>query len=189
MTLIDSGADESFIDSRVCQQLGIKTEPLDVQLDTKALNGILLARVDRRTIPIPLLLSGNHQEKIRFHVIDCPHIPLLLGFPWLKLHNPHFDWTTGKIRSWSPHCHSHCLRSAQTPTSEQPPVAEPPDLSSVPRAYHDLAPVFSRFSLFLPIGHMTAPLSFCLGPLIPAADCTTSIVHCSWPWRSRFRSP
>ena len=123
MALIDSGADESFIDSRVCQQLGIETELLDVPLDTKALNGILLARVDRRTIPIPLLLSGNHQEKIRFHVIDCPHVPLLLGFPWLKLHNPHFDWTTGKIRSWSLHCHSHCLRSAQTPTTEQPPVA------------------------------------------------------------------
>ena len=142
--LIDSGADESFIDNRVCQQLGIETELLDVPLDTKALNGMLLARVDRRTVPIPLHLSGNHQEKIRFHVIDTPHVPLLLGFPWLKLHNPHFDWTTGKICSWSPYCHSHCLRSAQSPTSEPPPVAVPPDLSSVPQVYHDLAPVFSK---------------------------------------------
>ena len=103
MALIDSGADESVIDSRVCQQLGIETEPLDVPLDTKALIGMLLARVDQRTVPIPLHLSGNHQEKICFHVIDCPPVPLLLGFPCLKLHNPHFDWTTGKIRSWSPY--------------------------------------------------------------------------------------
>ena len=36
--LIDSGVDESFIDSRVCQQLGIETEPLNVPLDTKPLN-------------------------------------------------------------------------------------------------------------------------------------------------------
>lgn len=142
--LLDSGADESLIDSAICQQLGIETEPLDVPLKTRALNGMLLATIDHKTAPVSVRLSGNHQEVITFLVIDSPHVPLILGFPWLKLHNPHVDWTTGKVRSWSPYCHSHCLRSALTPTSDPPPAAEPLDMSSVPEVYHDLAPVFSK---------------------------------------------
>lgn len=142
--LIDSGADESLIDGAVCLQLGIETEPLDVPLETKALNGMLLATINQKTAPVTVHLSGNHQEVIRFYVIDSPHVPLILGFPWLKLHNPHVDWTTGKVLSWSLHCHSHCLRSALTSTSVPVPAAEPLDLSSVPEVYHDLAPVFSK---------------------------------------------
>eukprot|EP00064_Thunnus_orientalis_P006660 superscaffoldBa00000703_g6678 len=88
-----AGADESFIDRNMAMQLGIETEPLDSGLDAKALNGQLLALVDHKTVPVTLRLSGNHQEVISFHIIDCPRTPLLLGYPWLKTHNPHIDWT------------------------------------------------------------------------------------------------
>lgn len=98
--LIDSGADESFIDTGVCNQLGIDTEPLPVPLEIKALNGMLLARVEHQTVPV-LCLSGNHQEKISFHITDSPHVPLVLGLPWLKLCNPQINWSTGKIMSWN----------------------------------------------------------------------------------------
>ena len=58
--LLDSGADESFIDHTVCRQLGIETEALDVPRRTTALTGMPLAKVDRRTVPVSLHLSGNH---------------------------------------------------------------------------------------------------------------------------------
>lgn len=89
--LIDSGADESLIDNAICQRLGIMTEPLNVPLKTQALNGMLLATINQRTVPVSIHLSGNHQEMISFFVIDSPHVPLTLGYPWLKLHNPHID--------------------------------------------------------------------------------------------------
>ncbi len=121
-------------------QLGIKTEPLDSPLEAKAPNGLLLAWVDQRTAPITLLLSGNHQEVISFHVIDSPLTPLVLGFPWLKTHNPCIDWTTYQITSWGIYCHSNCLHSALDPVPSTPqPPPEPPDLSSVPENFHDLA--------------------------------------------------
>lgn len=56
--LIDSGGDESFIDRNVAMQMGIETEPLDSLLEAKALNSLLLARVDQKTVPVTLLLSG-----------------------------------------------------------------------------------------------------------------------------------
>lgn len=143
--LIDSGADESFIDRSVVKQMGIETEPLNHPLVARALNGKLLARVVCQTAPVSLAMSGNHQEVIRFHVIDCPHTPLVLGYPWLKKHNPSIDWISGKISSWSLFCHSHCLQSALTPAATVPlSEPEPPDLSTVPEVYHDLSLVFSK---------------------------------------------
>ena len=142
--LIDSGADESFLDRQVAMQMNINLLPLDCPLQAKALNGLPLARVDSKTVPVTIILS-NHREDIELHIIDCPQTPLVLGFPWLKLHNPKIDWSTGKIQSWSTACHLNCLHSALTPSSNEPqPPAEPPDLSSVPECYHGLAQVFSK---------------------------------------------
>lgn len=149
--LIDSGADESFVDRNIIAQLALDTVPLDSPINANTLNGKLLARVSHRTVPILLRVSVNHQEMISFHIIDCPHSPLVLGHPWLKLHNPQIDWPTGKVISWSNFCHANCLHSAPAPASLLPlSVPEPPDLMSVPHVYHDLAPVFSKYALSLP---------------------------------------
>ena len=98
-----------------------------------------------KTVPLDLRLSGNHQESVSFHIIDSPHTPLVFGYPWFHKHNPHIDWPTGSFSAWSKYCHSHCLRSALTPsTSATLPLPEPPDLSSVLAVYHDLELVFSK---------------------------------------------
>lgn len=79
-------------------------------------------------------------------VIPSPQAPIVLGLPWLRLHNPHIDWSSGMIRGWSPFCHSRCLRSALSPshplTTTFPP--ELPGLTLVPPMYHDLGEVFSK---------------------------------------------
>ena len=94
--LLDSGADESFIDREVVHQLGIDTVPLDSPIETQALDGRSLARVERCTIPVNLLVSGNHHESISLLVISSPLSPVVLGYPWLKTHNPQIDWVTGR---------------------------------------------------------------------------------------------
>lgn len=70
---------------------------------------------------------------------------MVLGLPWLKLHNPVSDWSTSSITSWSSFCHQNCLKSAISTGlsfSQLPP--EDIDLSAVPSAYHDLKQVFSE---------------------------------------------
>lgn len=84
-----------MIDRRVTQQICIKTVLLETPLEAKVLKGLLLAQVGHKTVPVSLLLSGNHREEMSFHLIDCPNSPLVLGFPWFRTHNPHIDWTSG----------------------------------------------------------------------------------------------
>uniref|UniRef100_A0A8D0CUG7 Gypsy retrotransposon integrase-like protein 1 n=1 Tax=Sander lucioperca TaxID=283035 RepID=A0A8D0CUG7_SANLU len=143
--LVDSGADESFLDRELAKQMVLDTIPMDRPLQAKGLNGQLLTRITHQTVPVCLRVSGNHQENIQFHIIDCPQTPLVLGIPWLIKHNPHIDWVTGRIVSWSTFCHVNCLCSAQTPASTVPqPPLESMDLSAVPDVYHDLASVFCK---------------------------------------------
>ena len=70
--LLDSGADESFIDRELVHQLGIDTVPLGSPIETQALDRRPLARVERRTVPVNLLVSGNHHESISLLVISSP---------------------------------------------------------------------------------------------------------------------
>lgn len=116
--LIDSGAEQSFIDEALAQKLGIPVEPLPEVLQVAALNGAPLASITHRTTDLTLSLSGNHVEQISLFLFKAPHTPLVLGYPWLKRHNPQIDWEKGRTTGWSPQCHEQCLRSA----TEGPPV-------------------------------------------------------------------
>ena len=70
--LLDSGADESFIDRELVRKLEIDTVPFDPPSESQALDGKTLTRVERRTVPVNLLVSGNHHEIISLLVITCP---------------------------------------------------------------------------------------------------------------------
>ena len=90
-------------------------------------------------------MSGNHQEIIMFLVLKLPHLPLVLECALLQKHNPQLDWVLGTITDWNPSCHATCLQSAANPPqSILLSSTEPPDLSSVLSAYHDLGKVFSK---------------------------------------------
>lgn len=141
--LVDSGADDNFIESDFAAQSGIPSQLLPHPKRVFALDGRMLAHVTHRTIPVSLQLSGNHHEAISFFLIPSPSSPVVLGLPWLKLHNPHIDWVTVSITNWSLFCHSHCLHSAIPSTlATTPSPPKPVDLSPIP-VYHHLQEVFS----------------------------------------------
>lgn len=142
-TLIDSGSDAYIIDNDLALQVGVCPIHLPAPVPANALDGHLLRTVTHHTVPIHMLLSGNHHETIQFHILSSPRHLLLLGFPWLRCHNPHIDWTTGAILSWSPTCHQVCLKQAtasQSSTCSSPA----PDTSGVPTEYLDFRKVFSE---------------------------------------------
>lgn len=114
-------------------------------LEASGLTRVKLAMVTHSTAPVSLLISGNHQESIAFHVIDSPKAEVVLGHPWLAQHGPHIDWSNNRVLSWSPFCLNHCLRVAHATQSPVPlPTEEFPFLSSVPPEYLDLKLVFSK---------------------------------------------
>ena len=142
--LVDSGSDENFIDTDLVTQSNIPLTPLPRPREVGALDGRHLARITNQTKPITLVASGNHRETIQFLVISSSHSPLVLGQPWLQLHNP-LDWRRGVVIGWSTHCHANCLNYA-SPSSPLPPSPPPhsPGLSQVPPEYHDLQEVFRK---------------------------------------------
>lgn len=112
LVFVDLGADANFMNSNLASQAGIPDESLASPFDANTLDGRLLARVTHQTNPVVLIFSGNYHEQLWFHLFFSPHATIILGQPWLKLHNPHLDWSSGKVVCWSSFsCHS-CLQSA-----------------------------------------------------------------------------
>ena len=149
--MVDSGADDSFIDEALAKQAGLPVVQLPEPRTIQDLDGRTLARCTHRTTLLTLLTSGNHREQIQLFLIPSSAAPVVLGSPWLATHNPQIDWTTGTITAWSVACHSRCLRSALPPSSldlTSPSVAV--DLATVPEVYHDLGEVFSKQAGSLP---------------------------------------
>ena len=143
--LLDSGADARFICPTLVRRMEIPTVPLTEPLRPCAITGIPLEEVHRATVPIKIIMSENYQEEMVFLVISSPRVPLVLGRPWMRTHNPQVDWDQEIITDWSPRCHTSCLLSAAVPFFQNSPrTTTPPDLSSVPAEYHDLGEVFSK---------------------------------------------
>lgn len=99
--LIDSGADESFLDWGLARKLRLCVSPLTSPLEAQALDGRLLFNVTHVTPPVKLVISDSHTETMTFHLCSCPAHPVILGLPWLKQHNPHVDWVTAEVQDWS----------------------------------------------------------------------------------------
>ncbi len=142
--LLDSGAEGNFLDITLAHQLMVPVIPLIQPISVNALGGQVLPSVTHSTGPVSLTTSGNHQEEIHFMIIDSPLAPVVLGHPWLSLHNPHINWQQGSVLSWSERCHAVCLVSACSSVSCSVLQDEPMDLSNVPTEYLDLKEVFSK---------------------------------------------
>ncbi len=98
---LDSGAAGNFMDFTLARHLRIQPISLQESLTITALDGRPLGsgQVKRCTTPLHLQI-GCHKEKIQFFLIHSPEFPLILGFPWLSLHNPHIDWTARIVIGW-----------------------------------------------------------------------------------------
>lgn len=92
--LIDSSAEQNFIyTSPPLNFFRDTAQPLSVH----ALSGQRPPDITHVSEPLSLSLSGNHTERICFFTFKAPLMPLVLGHPWLVLHNLHIDWEKGKV--------------------------------------------------------------------------------------------
>lgn len=156
-----------------------------------ALDGGELTTIRRTTCLVSLIVSGNHQETIFLFIFQSPFTPVVLGHPWLVLHNPQIDWVKGGIHLWKLSCHSNCLVSAVSPvTSVSVFQEEPGDLSGVPEEYHDLRSVFSRSRAvsLQPIHSYDCAIDLHPNTTPPAVDFIPSLRPNERLWRNISRS-
>ncbi len=142
--LVDSGAEGNFLDINIAHSLKIPTVALSQSISVVALNGQPLPSITHTTVSLRLITSGNHSENIDFLLTETPSAPVVLGHPWLELHNPHINWRMNSVFAWSEYCHASCLLSACSSVSCSVFQDEQADLSNVPCEYLDLKGVFSN---------------------------------------------
>ena len=108
----------------------------------------------------------GHHEKIMAEVMDLGKNSFILGFSWLKCHNPDIDWTKGTVKMTRclQHCHMlqpksaflaflekekydiqyqvHKIICAHEAQQEKPKEMTPEEL--VPKEYHKFLKVFLK---------------------------------------------
>ena len=110
--LVDSGASENFIDKAYAEASRIpmqqKATPRRVlTVDGSEVTGGPVthnAQVHRKI--------NHHKEDIRLHGITIGNAPVILGLPWLKLHDPVIGWKNHTVKFHSDHCAEKCLPSS-----------------------------------------------------------------------------
>jgi len=110
--LVDSGASENFIDKAYAEASRIpmqqKTTPRRVlTVDRSQVTGGPVTHDGQIHLTI-----NRHEEDIRLHCITIMNAPIILGLPWLKLHDPVIGWKNHTVKFHSDHCAEKCLPSS-----------------------------------------------------------------------------
>lgn len=94
------------MDVKLVQKLNLDLSPIQCLLEVHALDNRIICLVTHQTQPFSVRFLDGHSEELCFHAYksDC-HL-LILGHPWLQLHNPHINWNTGEVQSWVEECAS-----------------------------------------------------------------------------------
>jgi hypothetical protein len=104
--LIDSGATDNFIDKRLAADQKLSLYPLEDPVPVRNADGSLNqggsitheAHVWLETPMNSVDKTPTHRERLTFDVADLGgKIPLILGYPWLKKHDPTVSWSTGTL--------------------------------------------------------------------------------------------
>lgn len=154
---VDSGAADNFLDINLAKKMSIPYETYSSFWKVEALDGRPIGSgiIKFRTVRLCLTIDTNHHETISFYLIKSTREPLILGYPWLRLHDPQFSWTSGTLLCWGSACEDSCTSPASTVVGSKEILAaieevndsslnKPQDLTLMPPDYYDLREVFSK---------------------------------------------
>jgi hypothetical protein len=99
LTMIDSGATGSFIDRKFVSIHNIPTLTKKNPYKLNVIDGceVVSSMVTHNTTPIVFQVKNNY-EHICFDITELGRYPVILGIPWLVMHNPIINWKTPSIK-------------------------------------------------------------------------------------------
>ncbi|KAK3553025.1 hypothetical protein QTP86_031215 [Hemibagrus guttatus] len=102
----------------------------------------------RQTELLEFQMGLFHHEHLAFYVTSSLANPVILGFPWLRRHDPQISWRSGELVHWSPTCLKECLHERVSRPCRTSCMKEtiPSAHGHVPHAYADFQEVFSEES-------------------------------------------
>ncbi|GLB45568.1 putative retrotransposable element tf2 155 kda protein type 1-like [Lyophyllum shimeji] len=95
--LLDSGASGLFLHIRFVREHGITTRTLSRPIPVKNVDGTANAAGAITKVVDLVLRYNGHSERVVFAVTDLGEQDMILGYTWLKEHNPEIDWAAGTV--------------------------------------------------------------------------------------------
>ena len=96
--LLDSGATGLFADKKFVKKWRFKKEKLARPIQIRNVDGIDNDRgMVMHKIECNLYYKG-HVEQVKMDVCDLERIEVILGIPWLAVHNPEIDWEKREVK-------------------------------------------------------------------------------------------
>ena len=96
--LLDSGANTIYIDRSYAQKIRLPLTPLPNPLPVYNVDRTRNAAGDMTHCAEIIIQFPGHREKVIAEVTDLGRNQMILGYMWLRHHNPEIDWTSGKVR-------------------------------------------------------------------------------------------
>lgn len=124
--LVDSGATGSFIDRDFVAQHGIATRRLARPVPVLNVDGSPNEAGQITEIVDLILRYKRHAERVVFAVTGLGKKNVILGYTWLREHNPEINWEKGEVTlSRCPRRCTECRDEVRAEKSPKPPKAVP----------------------------------------------------------------
>ena len=106
--LVDSGATGGFINERLVEERGFEREPLPLPVPVYNADGTPNRGGEITHVVRMRLQVQDHTEVCALAVTDTGKSDVIIGFNWLRKHNPEIDWEKGELKFTR--CPASCKR-------------------------------------------------------------------------------
>ena len=95
--LLDSGAEGVFLHPRLIKKWKLQTCTLDQKIWARNVDGstVLGQPINQETSL--LIKTGTRWHRAKFLIAPIGREDMILGYPWLRKHNPNVNWQEGTI--------------------------------------------------------------------------------------------
>jgi Retroviral aspartyl protease len=104
--LLDCGADGLFIDQDYVRKNQLTTRALTCPIPVYNVDGMANEAGSICEVIDVVLQYRDHAERAQFTVTGLGNQDMILGYSWLREHNPEVDWSTGEVKM--SRCPGHC---------------------------------------------------------------------------------
>ena len=95
--LLDCGARGLFMDTKWAKGNFISMTELEYPIHVYNVDGSRNSVGSITHKATLIMIHKGHREKVTFEICDLGKVNLIIGYTWLKKHNPEIDWNTGGI--------------------------------------------------------------------------------------------
>jgi len=96
--LLDSGTTWMFMDREIAKRYDFKMIKLERLLKVKNVDGTENSGGNITHQVEVNVFYKNHVERMRMDMCNLGKTEVILGIPWLQVHNPEINWETGEVK-------------------------------------------------------------------------------------------